>query len=203
MTYTPRVLLWLRRTVAAEWQGPADLPRSLTIEWRLIACRWVGMLAVGPALLLMHLPIERLVGAYVILLFGAAYNVTVRWYLQRQPALFANGYLTTAADTLLNISMVLVGGGFDTPLSNVLFTGTISVAGASEEGGRVMAGWAAALSPINSGKRDDPTKCAVLSPIDAAPGRLDAGKNDGQRRREALIAERVPARGTHRLRQEQ
>ena len=128
MNYTPRVVLWLRRTVAAEWQGPADLPRSLTIEWRLIACRWVGMLAVGPALLLMHLPIERLVGAYVILLFGAAYNVTVRWYLQRQPALFANGYLTTAADTLLNISMVLVGGGFDTPLSNVLFTGTISVA---------------------------------------------------------------------------
>src|SRR5438105_594519 len=128
MHYTPRLLPWLRRTVAAEWQGPADLSRSLTIEWRLIACRWVGMLAVGPALLLMHLPIERLVGAYVILLFGAAYNVTVRWYLQRQPALFANGYLTTAADTLLNISMVLVGGGFDTPLSNVLFTGTISVA---------------------------------------------------------------------------
>ena len=128
MHYTPRLLPWLRRTVAAEWQGPADLSRSLTIEWRLIACRWVGMLAVGPALLLMHLPIERLVGAYVILLFGAAYNVTVRWYLQRQPALFANGYLTTAADSLLNISMLLVGGGFDTPLSNVLFTGTISVA---------------------------------------------------------------------------
>jgi len=40
-------------------QYPFLLPRSLTIEWRLIACRWVGMLAVGPTLLLMHLPIER------------------------------------------------------------------------------------------------------------------------------------------------
>jgi signal transduction histidine kinase len=128
MKYTPRVVPWLRRTIAAEWQGPADLPRSLTIEWRLIACRWVGILAVAPALLLMHLPVERLVGAYLLLFFAAAYNITVRWYLRRQPALFANGYLTTAADSLLTIAMVLVGGGFESPLSNVLFTGTISVA---------------------------------------------------------------------------
>ena len=91
MKYTPRLLPWLRRAVASEWQGPADLPRSLTIEWRLIFCRWVGILAVAPALLLMHLPVERVFGAYLILLFSAAYNITVRWYLQRQPTLFANG----------------------------------------------------------------------------------------------------------------
>ena len=128
MRYSPKILPWLRRAIAAEWQGPPDLPRSLTIEWRLIFCRWVGMLAAVPALMLMHLPAERLIAANLIVAFAAAYNITVRWYLQRRPALFANGYLTTVADSVLNISMVLVGGGFNSPLSDVLFTGTISVA---------------------------------------------------------------------------
>jgi len=60
--------------------------------------------------------------------FAAAYNISVRWYMQRRPELFANGYLTTFADFVLNTSMVLVGGGFDSPFSYILFTVTISVA---------------------------------------------------------------------------
>ena len=119
---------WLRRAIAAEWHGPSDLPNSLTMEWRLIAVRWVGLLAVGPALPLMHLPTNRLVAAYAIIVAAVAYNVTVRWYMQRRADLFANGYLTTVCDSLLNISMVLVGGGFDSPFSYMLFTVTISVA---------------------------------------------------------------------------
>jgi signal transduction histidine kinase len=128
MQYTPKLLPYVRRSIAREWQGPADLPPSLTIEWRLIAARWVGVAAVAPALFLMHLPIERLVGAYAILAFAVVYNVIVRWYLQRRPGLFANGYLTTIADSMLNIAMVMVGGGFDSSLANILYTGTISVA---------------------------------------------------------------------------
>ena len=128
MRFTPKLLPWLRRAIADEWRGPAELPQSLTMEWRLIPARWVGILAIGPALPLMNLPAQRLIAAYTILLFAAAYNVTVRWYLQRRPSLFASGYVTTVADSLLNICMVLVGGGFDSPFSYILFTQTISVA---------------------------------------------------------------------------
>jgi signal transduction histidine kinase len=128
MRYVTRVLPWLRRAVGAEWQGPADLPRSLTIEWRLIAARWVGILAVAPALFVMHLPLERVIAAYGVLLFAFVYNVCLRWFLPRRPAVFANGYMTTAADSVLNISMVLIAGGFDSPMSYILFTQLISVA---------------------------------------------------------------------------
>jgi signal transduction histidine kinase len=125
---TTNPLTLLRRALAAEWHGPHDLPASLTIEWRLIAVRWVGLLAVTPALPLMHLPVIRLEAAYGIIVAALIYNVTVRWYMQRRADLFANGYLTTVCDALLNISMVLVGGGFDSPFSYLLFTVTISVA---------------------------------------------------------------------------
>src|SRR5919204_3369042 len=126
MRHVNRVLPWLRRAVAAEWQGPADLPRSLTIEWRLIAARWVGILAVAPALFVMHLPVERLIAAYSILVFAVVYNVSLRWFLPRRPAAFANGYVTTAADSVLNISMVLTAGGVDPPMGDLLFTPPIS-----------------------------------------------------------------------------
>ncbi len=122
------VLSWLRRSVAAEWQGPADLPRSLTLEWRLITLRWVGILSIAPVLPLLHLSTPRLLIAYAIILTATAYNLAVRWLLPRRSALFANGYLTTVADSILNTSMVLIGGGFDSPFSYILFTVTISVA---------------------------------------------------------------------------
>jgi signal transduction histidine kinase len=128
MRHAPKLLAWIRRTVAAEWQGPPELQRSLTMEWRLIAVRWVGVLAVGPSLPLMHLPPNRLLIAYTILIFAIGYNLTVRWYMQRKPSWFATGYVTTVCDSLLNISMVLIGGGFDSPFSYILFTVTISVA---------------------------------------------------------------------------
>jgi signal transduction histidine kinase len=125
---TRNLLSWPRRAIAAEWQGPADLPRSLTMEWRLIFARWVGCLAVGPALPLMHLPTDRLVGSCAILFGAMVYNTIIRWYIQRRPDLFANGSLTTICDSLLSMMLVLVGGGFDSPFSYVLFTVMISVA---------------------------------------------------------------------------
>jgi signal transduction histidine kinase len=119
---------WLRRKIVAEWQGPPDLPRSLTLEWRLIALRWVGIFSITPVLPLLHLSPTRLTAAYAIILTATAYNITLRWLLVRRPRLFASGYLTTVADSLLNTSMVLVGGGFDSPFSYILFTVTIAVA---------------------------------------------------------------------------
>jgi signal transduction histidine kinase len=125
---TRSVLSWPRRAIGAEWQGPTDLPRSLTLEWRLIFVRWVGVLAVGPALPLMHLPTNRLIASVGILLGAVVYNGIVRWYIKRRPDLFASGYITTVCDSFLNMAMVLVGGGFDSPFSYVLFTVMISVA---------------------------------------------------------------------------
>ena len=103
-------------------------PREMGVVAAVAAFLLATMLAVAPALLLMHLPASRLVAAYAILLAAVAYNVVVRWYMQRRPELFASGYITTVADSALNISMVLVGGGFDSPFSYILFTVTISVA---------------------------------------------------------------------------
>jgi signal transduction histidine kinase len=128
MRKTPSLFAWLRGRIAAEWHGPPDLPRSLTLEWRLIAVRWVGVFSIAPVLPLMQLPLDRLIAAYAILLFAIGYNWTVRWYMQRRPDLFSNGYITTVFDSLLNIAMVLIGGGFDSSFSYILFTVTIAVA---------------------------------------------------------------------------
>jgi signal transduction histidine kinase len=76
----------------------------------------------------MHLPNSRMVAACAILIGAVVYNCVVRWYIQRRPDLFANGYLTTVCDSFLNMAMVLAGGGFDSPFSYVLFTVMISVA---------------------------------------------------------------------------
>src|SRR5438067_12701061 len=111
MRLSSNLLAWPRRAIAAEWQGPPDLPRSLMVGWRLIAVRWVGALAVGPSLPLMHLLANRPVAAYVILFGALIYNATIRSYMQRRPEMFASGYVTTICDSILNISMVLVGGG--------------------------------------------------------------------------------------------
>src|SRR6266849_6180273 len=128
LRHTRMLWVWLKRAIRAEWHGPTDLPSSLTMEWRLIAARWVGILVVGPALPFLNLPLDHLAAAYSILLFATAYNVVIRWWMQQRPDLFASGYVTTVCDSVLNIAMVSVGGGFNSPFSYILFTVTISVA---------------------------------------------------------------------------
>src|SRR5689334_14825636 len=127
MRYTAQALTWLRRRIAAEWPGAPDLPRALTMEWRLVSVRWLGIVSVSPALFVMHLPQERMIAAATILFFATVYNIAIRSFMQRRPAMFASGYLTTVADSVMNTAMVLVGGGFDSPFSYILFTVTISV----------------------------------------------------------------------------
>jgi signal transduction histidine kinase len=123
-----RLFTSLRRALAVEWRGPADLPRALTLEWRLVALRWIGLISVAPVLPLVHLSPSRMSAAIAILATATAYNTAVRHFLPRHSNLFANGYLTTIADSFLATAMVLVGGGFDSSFAYILFTSSISVA---------------------------------------------------------------------------
>lgn len=34
------------------WNGPEDLPRTLKLEWRFVAVRWLGIALLAPILLL-------------------------------------------------------------------------------------------------------------------------------------------------------
>ncbi len=110
------------------WHGPADLPRPLKLEWRFVAVRWLGIAVIAPALLIANLGMERLLAAYAVIAVAAIYNLFVQLTMPRRPQLLANGYLTTLGDGLLDIAMVVVGGGFDSPFYFLLFTVTIAAA---------------------------------------------------------------------------
>ena len=65
---------WRRFLAAAayQWEGPEDLLGSLRLEWRFVRIRWLGIVCVAPGILLVHLPFNQLVGAYVVLLVAAS-----------------------------------------------------------------------------------------------------------------------------------
>jgi len=117
-----------RRSIAYLWQGPPSLPQALRMEWRFVAVRWVGIIFVGPGLVLAHLSNAGLRDAYAVLVLAALYNVGIQTVMRRRPTLFANGYLTAVGDALLNIAMIQIGGGFNSPFYYLLFTVTISAA---------------------------------------------------------------------------
>jgi signal transduction histidine kinase len=110
------------------WNGPADLPRTLKLEWRFVAVRWLGITCLAPVLLLAHLPFERLVAAYAVLFVATIYNAGLQHVMPRRPQWLANGYISTLGDALLDIAMVIVGGGFDSPFYFILFTVTLAAA---------------------------------------------------------------------------
>jgi signal transduction histidine kinase len=110
------------------WNGPEDLPRNLKLEWRFVAVRWLGIACLAPVLLLAHLPFERLVAAYAVLVVATIYNAGLQRGMPRRPQWLANGYLSTLGDGLLDVAMVIVGGGFDSPFYFILFTVTLAAA---------------------------------------------------------------------------
>ncbi|HEY0583515.1 MAG TPA: ATP-binding protein [Chloroflexota bacterium] len=110
------------------WNGPDDLPRSLKLEWRLVAVRWLGIACLAPVLLLAHLPLDRLAAAYAVLIIASVYNAGLQHVIPRRPQVLANGYISTLGDALLDIAMVIVGGGFDSPFYFILFTVTLAAA---------------------------------------------------------------------------
>ena len=118
----------LGRAIVYLWQGPPSLPRSLQLEWRFVVVRWLGIVIVAPGLLLTNLAPGRLLVAYAVLALAGIYNLTVQLMMRRRPEVIANGYLTVIGDALLNIAMINVGGGFNSPFYYLLFTVTISAA---------------------------------------------------------------------------
>jgi signal transduction histidine kinase len=110
------------------WDGPDDLPRTLKLEWRFVAVRWLGIASLAPVLLLAHLPLERLAAAYAVVLVASVYNAGLQYIMPRRPQVLANGYISTLGDALLDIAMVIVGGGFDSPFYFILFTVTLAAA---------------------------------------------------------------------------
>ncbi len=110
------------------WHGPVGLPPSLTVEWRFVIVRWIGIVFVAPGLLLAGLPIERMAGAYTVLAIAAIYNALIHRAMLSHPGIFANGFLTTAGDALFSVGMVQIAGGFEGPFYYVLYTVTISAA---------------------------------------------------------------------------
>ncbi len=117
-----------RRCLTYLWQGPFALPQALRLEWRFVAVRWVGIVFMGPGLLLAHLAPLQLRGAYAVLLLATLYNIGVQGVMQRCPAFLTNGYLTAIGDGFLTIAMIHIGGGFNSPFYYLLFTVTISTA---------------------------------------------------------------------------
>jgi signal transduction histidine kinase len=110
------------------WNGPDDLPRNLKLEWRFVAVRWLGIAFLAPILPLAHLPFDRLLAAYLVLIVASVYNAGLQHLMPRRPQWLANGYISTLGDALLDIAMVIVGGGFDSPFYFILFTVTLAAA---------------------------------------------------------------------------
>src|SRR5438105_4183751 len=110
------------------WNGPDDLPRNLKLEWRFVAVRWLGIASLAPVLLLAHLPLERLIAAYLVLIVASIYNAGLQQLMPRRPQWLANGYISTIGDALLDIAIIVVGGGFDSPFYFILFTVTLAAA---------------------------------------------------------------------------
>ncbi|HEV7216673.1 MAG TPA: HAMP domain-containing sensor histidine kinase [Chloroflexota bacterium] len=111
------------------WLGPRNLPRSLKLDWRLVAVRWVGIFFVTPGLLLMDLSTQHRVAAYLVILFAVCYNLTVHRMIRRQVAVSTIGFVTTVADSILNLAMLIsISNGFDSPFAYFLFSMIVSVA---------------------------------------------------------------------------
>ncbi len=117
-----------RRWARLAWHGPSDLPRSLRLEWRFVLIRWFGIVCVAPGLPFAGLNPVQLQRAYALLVVAAIYNALVQLLIRHRPGWVSPGYLTSACDALLNAAMLFLGGGFDSPLSNLLFTVVISAA---------------------------------------------------------------------------
>ncbi|HUX86106.1 MAG TPA: HAMP domain-containing sensor histidine kinase [Chloroflexota bacterium] len=123
-----RSISTIKRALAYQWGGPPDLPQSLKLEWRFVGIRWLGIIFITPGLFLANFSHEQLLKAYLVILFAAVYNLGVHWAIQRHPTLIASGYVTTLLDGLLNIALIMVGGGFGSPIYYILYTVTISAA---------------------------------------------------------------------------
>jgi signal transduction histidine kinase len=124
------MLRWLpeQRWLQFIWIGPPSLLTSLRLEWRIALVRWIGIVCVALGLPYSDLSHQQLQSADAILVVGAVYNFALQVLILRSPRLIAQGYVPSIGDALLNIGMLYVAGGFDTPLSYMLFSVIIATA---------------------------------------------------------------------------
>lgn len=127
-TLAPTGLRQLAVRAQRLWNCPADVPRSLETEWRLVIIRWVGIVLMLAALPVIELPSDRALPAYGLLAIAGVYNFLIQVMVRRRPGLFTYGYLTTLCDGLLNVGMLTLAGGFESPIAFVTYTVTISAA---------------------------------------------------------------------------
>ena len=103
----PKSEPWLSRLrlgwLGVPWSTSDEMPRSVKLEWRFVAIRWVGIICLLPGLPLFNLPDGQLLAAYGVLLLAALYNIAVQVLLRRRSKVFVSGYVTTICDGLLNV----------------------------------------------------------------------------------------------------
>src|ERR1700687_6199928 len=106
--------------VAGLWISPADLPRPLKLERRLILGRWVGIAVFAVALALNITSMEQTIAAYGVLAVAFVYNlVLLRVLRNASPGLV--GGLATIGDGLLCAAMIPLMGGFESPFYAVMY----------------------------------------------------------------------------------
>ncbi len=123
-----RLIRPFARRIRRVWTGDPGLPPSLDLEQRFMALRYLCMLCLAPMLPLLNLSPTRLAAAYALLLLAALYNASIQLLLRRHSLWLLRGYVTTIGDGLLIITMVMIGGGFQSPFYYILFTITIAAA---------------------------------------------------------------------------
>jgi len=118
-----------RGWLANLWGGPQDLTRPLKLEWRLVALRWLGIVFIAAGLQFLPLNDSRRLVAYGTLLFGLGYNLVLRRMIRRKVAFVAIGVVSTAADSLVGLTLLVgIGDSVNSPLSYFLFAVTVAVA---------------------------------------------------------------------------
>ena len=87
-TLAPTGLRQLAVRAQRLWNCPADVPRSLETEWRLVIIRWVGIVLMLAALPIIELPSDRALPAYGLLAIAGVYNFLIQVMVRRRPGLF-------------------------------------------------------------------------------------------------------------------
>lgn len=110
------------------WEGPDFLSQALKLEWRFIVMRWLGIIIIAPGLFLFNLSHQQIIGAFVVLAIALVYNLILQYMLAKRSKLLISGYLVIFLDALLNVAMIIVAGGFDSPFYFIVYTVTVSAA---------------------------------------------------------------------------
>ncbi len=119
-----KLISWLTYS----WEGPHLLSQTLKLEWRFVMIRWLGIVIIAPGLFLFNLSPNQLIGAYIVLGIAFIYNLFLQYMLAKRSKMLISGYLVIVLDALLNIAMIIVAGGFESPFYFIVYTVTVSAA---------------------------------------------------------------------------